>query len=375
MTSCRLAIALTVVTLSALVGCSTAAPSRTLDPAPEEVMNRAADWVLREWPGPVPFNWGQGVLTAGMMRASQATGDPRYADYVRAWADHWNTKDLPAALVDPKSQGLWGAQGYCGLWGPGFALTLLHEQTHDPVYLEMAQHITDFMQTGASRTADGGLAHWKGNRQLWVDTLDMSCPVYANVGRLTKQPDLIAKAACQLNVSATHLQAPASGLFYHMYDEEEDEHSPEFWGRGNGWTMMAYVETLRHLDPKSPTYDRMVDQFRRLAAGLMPLQDAETGLWRTVVNRPDSYLETSASAMILYSLIEAERLGILKLDDQLVEKGWAGLASKVDEDGKVFDVSTGTGPTTFDKYVAIARGTETWGTGALLLAASALAEN
>jgi rhamnogalacturonyl hydrolase YesR len=375
MTAFRLVIGQAVLVGSMLVGCSATAPERRLDPAPEEVVTRAADWVLREWPGPVPFNWGEGVLMAGMMRAGQATGDNRYAAYVRTWADHWNTKDLPAALADPKSQGLWGMPGYCGLWGPGFALTMLHERTGDPSYLAMARHITDFMTARASRTADGGLAHWQGNRQLWVDTLDMSCPVYANVGRLVKRPELIAEAARQLDISAGHLQDADTGLFYHMYDEETGKHSPEFWGRGNGWTMMAYVETLCNLDPKSPAYDRAVDQFRRLVEGVMPLQDGATGLWRTVLNRPDSYLETSASAMILYSLVEAERLEIIKLDTQLVEKAWAGLASKVDDDGKVFDVSAGTGPTTFEKYVAIGRGTETWGTGALLLAASALMAN
>ena len=32
-----------------------------------------------------------------------------------------------------------------------------------------------------------------------------------------------------------------------MYDEPSGKHSSEPWGRGNGWTAMAYVETLKNL--------------------------------------------------------------------------------------------------------------------------------
>ena len=77
--------------------------------------------------------------------------------------------------------------------------------------------------------------------------------------------------------------------------------------------------------------------------------------------------------MILYSLVEGRRLGVIELNDTgVVQRAWSGLVAKVDDDGRVFDVSAGTGPTTYEKYVQIGRGTYPWGTGAFLLAASSL---
>ncbi|NLE59146.1 MAG: hypothetical protein GX616_12355, partial [Planctomycetes bacterium] len=48
--------------------------------------------------------------------------------------------------------------------------------------------------------------------------------------------------------------------------------------------------------------------------------------------------------------------------------------TKVDSQGRVFDVSGGTMPHNFEVYASKLRGTYTWGTGAFLLAGSALQE-
>lgn len=349
-----------------LYGCTSPRALPVLQPEPQPVLRRAADFVLSDFPQPPPFDWGEGVLMAGMMRAGEVTGDARYVDFVRRWADHWLQHGIEPILDE---------RGYCGHWGPGFALLMLHSRTGDNRYLDAARTIVGFMQTRATRTADGGLGHWRDNHQLWVDTLYMSCPVYANFGRITGQPDLIREAARQLHVSRTHLQDDCTGLFYHMYDEPGGKHSPECWARGNGWTAMAYVETLRNLDRCSSEFASLLVGFRNQADGLIATQDADTGLWHTVANRPGSYLETSASAMILYSLVEGYRHRWIDLPDtRLIVRGWRGVASKVDGDGRVIDVSAGTGPTDYATYLKIPLGTYTWGTGAFLLAGSALAD-
>lgn len=358
-------------------GCASTLDIPGINPHPTPCLRLAADWVVDNYERPAPFNWGEGVLMAGMMRAGTTTGDERYIAFVRQWADDWSRIDLPAALRDPASAGLWGPKGYCGLWGPGFALTQLHEHRHNRHYLHMAYHIVEFMEKEATRTSDGGLAHWAENTQLWVDTLCMSCPVYANFGRLTRRPGYIIKATHQLAVSARHLQDDETGLFYHMYDEANNERSPELWGRGNGWTAMAYVETLLCLEPGTSAYEPTLEAFRRVVDGLIQTQDPETGLWHTVLDREDSYLETSASAMAVYSLAKAYRHRLIELNDNeldVLRRGWAGLASRIDGEGKVIGTSAGTGPTDYNTYARIEQGTHPWGTGAFLLAASALIE-
>ncbi len=373
---------------------------------------RVADRVLVDFPRPPPFNWGEGVLMAGMMRAGAVLEEPRYVAFVRAWADHWRAAGIDRLLEGDEHAGL---RRYCGQWGPGYALLLLYERTQDPAYLEIARQIADFLLTRAGRTREGGFTHYGDSKQLWVDTLYMSIPLLVHLARVDARPELLREAAHQMIVYSDRLQDDRTGLFYHMYDEPSGRLTDVLWGRGNGWVALSYVELLSEMEkgsgsfcrngPKGaahkmnltpfPEFPRIDRDFRNQMAGLLAMQDDQTQLWHTVLDRQDSYLETSCSAMILCSLIRAERYGLLskkgvrlhlperpsgcfaqmKPDPFRLEKTWRGLAAKVDETGHVVGVSAGTITGRYEDYARKGVGTYTWGTGAFLLAASGLCEN
>ncbi|CAG0935644.1 Unsaturated rhamnogalacturonyl hydrolase YesR [Thermoflexales bacterium] len=108
---------------------------------------------------------------------------------------------------------------------------------------------------------------------------------------------------------------------------------------------------------------------QRQAAGLKPLQDA-SGLWHTVLNRPDFYAETSASALITY----ARKRGMAEgwLDQSAYETTTSatilGVWQQTLADGIVTNVS---GPTSENDYNNLPRGTlRLYGQGAVLLAGS-----
>ncbi len=339
-------------------------PAKPADP--KAMVKTVADAVLRDFPKPPPFNWGEGVLLSGMMRAYKLTGDKRYLKFVRDFADYWHKKGIVSTLRK---------RGYCGHWGPGFAILMLYEETKDKRYLALAEQINEFMLNRAERTKDGGLSHFNGKRQLWVDTLDMCCPVFSHAGRITNNPKLQAEAVRQLEVFAKHLQDPKTGMFYHMWDERTGKRTPSYWGRGNGWVVLSYTEVLKHEKAGSPGRTRLAAAFGKQLASIVPLQDKRTGLWRTVLDQPDTYLETSASAMILYGLAECRNRKIIPVPyEDAMHRAWAGLSRKVDAKGRVIGVSAGTGPSGKAGYVARKTGTYTWGTGAYLMAACAYAD-
>ncbi|MBC8373104.1 MAG: glycoside hydrolase family 88 protein, partial [Planctomycetes bacterium] len=98
--------------------------------------------------------------------------------------------------------------------------------------------------------------------------------------------------------------------------------------------------------------------------------------WHTVLDQPDTYLETSASAMILFALAECRNRKLIDVPYlDAMRRAWAGLSTQVDPSGRVVGVSAGTGPSGKAGYVARKAGTYTWGTGAFLHAACAYAES
>jgi len=348
-------------------GATAAKPVLPRPADPKAMVKTVADAVLRDFPKPPPFNWGEGVLLSGMMRAYRLTQDPRYLRFVRDFADHWHKRGIASTL---------SKRGYCGHWGPGHAVLMLYEVTKDKRHLALADQINAFMLNQAERTKDGGLSHFNGKQQLWVDTLDMCCPVLSHSARIKGEPKLQAEAVRQLEVFARHLRDSETGLWYHMWDERSGKRTPSFWGRGNGWVVMSYTEVLKHERADSPARARLAAAFGKQLASIVRLQDRRTGLWHTVLDQPDTYLETSASAMILFALAECRTRKLIDVPyADAMRRVWAGLARQVDARGRVTGVSAGTGPSGKAGYVARKAGTYTWGTGAFLHAACAYAES
>ena len=340
----------------------------TAPPAyPVSLSKRVADSVLRRFDKPPAFNWGEGVLLAGMMRAYHLTGDRRYLDFVKRFGDHWYEAGIGDTLAN---------RCYCGHWGPAYPMLSLYEETRDKRYLALADQVIDFMNHKAVRTRDGGLSHWDRGKHLFVDTLAMCCPVYAHAARIKGEPKLLKRSANQLVLFSKYLRDPETGLYYHFYNEKNRKRTDAFWCRGNGWVVISLVETLKCGKPGSEQFEELAPLLEKQLDSVAKLQDEETGLWHTVLDEPDTYPETSGSAMFLYGMAECQRLNLTqKRYPRVMEKAWAGLATQVADDGRVIGTSHGTGPNDKKGYSKRPVGTYTWGTGAFLMAAAAYVES
>ncbi len=333
-------------------------------PPPSLLLRRVADRVLQDFPTPPDFNWGEGVLMIGMMQAGITLKEPNYLGFVQAWADHWHRIGISNLLQQAR---------YCGHWGPGAPLLMLHQHTKDRKYLDMAKQIVAFMQTNAARTPDGFPCHVKQDNQVWLDTLYMTCPVYTRLAPINGDTNLVLEAARLLDLCARRCQNPTNGLFWHVYDHNRGATIGPLWARGNGWVALSYMEVLPLLDRNSATFRKLFADFEPFARSILVTRDPATGLWHTILDHPDTYLETSASAMFLCAFLRANRAGLLHVPNSTLAQTWTALAAKVDLHGRVFDVSGGTDARTdLTRYTNKVRGTYTWGTGAFLLTAAEL---
>jgi unsaturated rhamnogalacturonyl hydrolase len=105
--------------------------------------------------------------------------------------------------------------------------------------------------------------------------------------------------------------------------------------------MMAMCELLDVLPADYPGRDDVLNQLRAQIQGVGPLQSG-LGLWHQLLDRPDSYLETSASAMFVYSIAHAvDRGWISPVYGSLAQVGWNAVALKVGAQGEVEGTCTG----------------------------------
>ena len=97
------------------------------------------------------------------------------------------------------------------------------------------------------------------------------------------------------------------------------------------------------IDPGDPVFQDLVQIFQDQCRSLKALQTSGGG-WRNVVTSNDAFVETSATSMILYSVVNGVRRRWLDADefDDVIEKAWMFVADAVEADGTVRDVITGT---------------------------------
>jgi unsaturated rhamnogalacturonyl hydrolase len=140
-----------------------------------------------------------------------------------------------------------------------------------------------------------------------------------------------------LTTYATKLQRP-DGLFIHATD------GPHAWGRGNGFALLGVTEALTHLPPSWAGRSDALAIYRRHVAALAKHQ-SDDGSWRQVVDEPTSYRELTVTAMTIAAMARGVRLGWIdrKTYEPSINRGWNAVAARVNADGTVKDVCSGTG--------------------------------
>ena len=98
-----------------------------------------------------------------------------------------------------------------------------------------------------------------------------------------------------------YLWDPQAGLYAHGRHLNQPLNPEFYWARANGWAMLASVELLDVLPEDHPGRERVLEALRAHIRSVAKLQSGTSGLWHQMLDKPDSYLETSASAIFVYS--------------------------------------------------------------------------
>jgi unsaturated rhamnogalacturonyl hydrolase len=326
------------------------------------------------------WRYWNGVLDLAMLRVSDALGDARYADFARrnvAFAFHvvpwfaarWRGEDKWAypfgeriVLRELDDYGAMGA-----------AVLEVMAAAPDPRYRAYVDSAAAWLTGSQGRLDDGTLVRSFPRRwTLWADDLFMAVPFLARMAALTGDTRYLDDAARQVVAYQRYLFDEGAGLMTHEWYSDTGRRGVAFWGRANGWAVVAEADLLDHLPPGHPARDTVLALFRRHVEGLARRQ-GPGGLWHQLLDREDSYPETSASAMFTWAVARGVDQGYLDAGfADVVLRGWAGVATRVRDDGMIEGICTGTSVSDdlADYYARPTPLNDVHGVGTVLLAGS-----
>ncbi|WPO38769.1 glycoside hydrolase family 88 protein [Flammeovirgaceae bacterium SG7u.111] len=296
------------------------------------------------------YEWG--VTYAGMLAAGKATGKNAYTDYVNSRisfiayaADKYRKlkEKFPEAKTPLRSvlepHALDDAGAIC-------AAFIKVKRTGLEVELQpVIDNYIDYISNKQFRLEDGTLAR---NRPLpntlWLDDLFMSVPALAQMGKLTGDNKYFDDAVKQVLQFSERMFNEDRNLYMHGWVQEMEVHPQFHWARANGWAAMTKVELLDVLPENHPEREKVLKQLKKHIYGLASYQDG-TGFWHQLLDRNDSYLETSATAIYTYAIAKAINNGWIdkKAYGPMVLLAWNAVATKVNEKGQVEGTCVGTG--------------------------------
>lgn len=257
------------------------------------------------------------ILAGAVRRTCREVPPPAHHDHVAAYfGAAWLAEEFEdreplarvAARLDemlerrPRTMGI--ASGY------GF--------TDDPLRLAEAE---------ATGKKDAAFMHTAMRRDtIWTEMLHMHAAPMASLARVTGQPRYRDEIVRLIeHVRRCHLRP--DGLLAHS--TRDGIPIAPAWARGQSHALYGLVYTMEELADDDPARATIIDLLDKVGRGLLAHQDAATGLWRNLIDQPDSRLESSGSTGIVYTYARAVREGWLPRDryESMLRQAWDGLRS------------------------------------------------
>ena len=225
----------------------------------------------------------------------------------------------------------------------GASVIELYRKNKQERYKDYIDQAAKHILTKQSRLEDGTLVRSFPHKwTLWSDDLYMSVSFLSRMGELTNDRQYFDDAVKQVIQLYKYMFNEHIGLMYHCWYSDVNCQGVAFWGRANGWVMLAQVDLLDRMPKNHPLRDTLITLLQQHIIGISRYQSS-CGLWHQLLNKEDSYLETSCSAMFTYTIARAVNKGYI--DSRyatIAQRGWEGVMSKIHADGKIEGVCTGT---------------------------------
>lgn len=291
------------------------------------------------------YEWA--VMYDALLDAAKITGDRKYADYVSSRIRFLAEEAEKAGDVsedgqlrqvkDPRT--LDDAGAMAGAW---MRAAMADSTLKIEPYI---QQYWDVVEQSPVHLADGTIARNRPHyNAIWLDDMFMALPSMAVRSQYKDQPEQLNEAARIASGFFKRMWIPEKQIFRHGYLEDATHQPSMAWGRANGWAILTLCQLLDYLPADHPKRSEILDIYRKHAAGLAELQGID-GFWHQLLDRPETYEETSATAIFAYALAHGVNEGWLEATTYgpVAQLAWEAVSTKINQKGEVEGVCVGTG--------------------------------
>lgn len=296
------------------------------------------------------YEWA--VMYKALLDASRLIGDPKYKAYVTdrvgflakaapafaEWAQRTGKRDGQMRMVvSPATLDDAGAMSGAFMEAAMADSTLLLGEVIERYYA--------IVDSGTHRLADGTIARTRPHADaVWLDDMFMALPAMATRSVYAADKGQLDEAARVAGLFIDRMWMPEKNLFRHGYVEGLDAQPEMAWGRANGWAILTLSQLLDALPESHPGRQKIMDTYRKHVKSLASLQTKD-GFWHQLLDRNDSYEETSATAIFAYCIAHGINNGWLDATTYgpVAQLAWEAVSTKINPKGEVEGVCVGTG--------------------------------
>jgi unsaturated rhamnogalacturonyl hydrolase len=290
--------------------------------ADSEMKRNPEAWML-DFSSAPKWNYCHGLVLQAILQVWQQTRNSAYYNYAYDFTELMINNNGEIKGYKPEEYNI-------DRLNSGKMLFPIYFQTKNPK-LEKAITLLRNQMITHPRTTGGSFWHKKiYPHQVWLDGIYMACPFLAQYAAVFNEPALFDDVAAQIIDVRKYLYDYKTGLYYHGWDESRQQkwanpdtgQSPNFWSRSIGWYMMAMTDVLDFLPEDHPKRNEIITILQELCRSIENYRDPKSGMWYQVTNMGDrkgNYVESSASAMFIYTWVKGAQKGYL--DKNYLKKG------------------------------------------------------
>lgn len=305
---------------------------------------------LSEW------HYSNGVLDMSMINLGEYLNDPKYINYAKnhvafGFANYGYFKNTfrndRKHWHWPFGQ-LWNMKELDDCGAMGAAVIEVYNYDPKQQYKEYFEAAAKHIVEDQTRLSDGTLCRtFPREMTVWADDVYMSVSFLAQMGKQTGETKYFDEATRQIINISDYLWCPDKQLFYHCFYTDLNRNGVAFWGRANGWITVSLVRLLDVLPKDYAGRKQLIDLLEKQIVGASRYQN-ENGMWNQLLDKPESYDESSVTAMYVYGIAKAINEGWFPNNtyQRIAQLGWNALKKdQITENGHFKNVCVGTGIT------------------------------